>query len=235
MIIKGGFLLSSLLGIENRSTVDVDFTLQSLAMDESVIRRSLNHIIDIQVEDECNFKITNVSDIRHEDKYDGLRVTILGEFHSLKFHFKLDLSTGDIITPSPVQKTFKLNIIEKNIELFSYNFETVLAEKLQTIISRGIATTRTKDYFDVYTILINQKDMIDREILKKAFHDTMIYRGSTYSNEEIIEILDMISKSENINELWNKYANEYQFANSLPFDIVYQEVKNVIFSLIGII
>ncbi len=234
MIIKGGFLLTSLLGIENRSTADIDLTLSALTLDVSVVRRSINQIIDININDECEFEITNISEIRHEDKYDGLRVTILGVFHSLRFHFKLDLSTGDKITPGPVKREFKLSIIDKEIELYAYNFETVLAEKLQTIISRGIATTRAKDYFDVNSIMINHRKLIDYSTLENAFIETMKYRETNYSNEEIIEILDSISDSATMNELWDRYKSEYTFASSFDFESIYSEVKKVVFRILSL-
>ncbi len=235
MIIKGGFLLTSLLGIENRSTADIDLTIKTLTMDEGVVRRSINQIIDTEVNDQCEFEITNISEIRHEDKYDGLRVTILGTFHSLKFHFKLDLSTGNKITPAPVKRTFKLNIIDKDIELYAYNFETVLAEKLQTIISRGVATTRAKDYFDVYSIMINHSKLINYSILKQAFTETMNYRETNYSKEQIIEVLDSIKDSDIIKDLWSRYKNEYPFASNLEFKSVYSEVEKVILNLLEMV
>jgi predicted nucleotidyltransferase component of viral defense system len=233
MIIKGGFLLTSLLGIENRSTADIDFTINTLSMNENIVRSSINQIIEINVGDECNFEITNISEIRHDDKYEGLRATILGEFHGLRFHFKLDLSTGDQITPSPVNRLFKLNISDKCIELFSYNLETVLAEKLQTILSRGIATTRAKDYFDVYSIIANHKDLIDSSILKEAFNATMNYRETNYSKERIVEIMDSIKESNALIELWNAYKDEFFFAHNIEFESVYLAVKKVILEILN--
>lgn len=233
MVIKGGFLLTSLLGIENRSTADIDLTINTLSMDENTVRRSINQIIVIDVEDECNFEITNISEIRHEDKYDGLRVTILGEFHGLRFHFKLDLSTGDQITPSPVNRLLKLDISDKYIELFTYNFETVLAEKLQTILSRGIATTRAKDYFDVYSIITCQKDLIDLSTLKDAFNATMKYRETNYSKQRIVEIMDSIKKSDALNELWNAYKEDFLFAHNIEFESVYLAVNKVILEILN--
>lgn len=233
MVVKGGFLLTSLLGIENRSTADIDLTINTLSMDENIVRRSINQIIAIDVKDECDFEITNISEIRHEDKYDGLRVTILGKFHSLRFHFKLDLSTGDQITPSPVNRKFKLNISDKYIELLAYNFETVLAEKLQTILSRGIATTRAKDYFDVYSILTNHKDLIDLYILKEAFNVTMRYRETNYSKQQIVEILDSIKESNAMNDLYNAYKKEFTFAKNTEFESVYFKVRKVILEILN--
>lgn len=232
MIIKGGFLLTSLLGIENRTTADIDLTINTLSMDENIVRRSINQIIVIDVEDECDFDITNVSEIRHEDKYDGLRVTILGTFHSLHFHFKLDLSMGDQITPSPVNRLFKLNISDKYIELLAYNFETVLAEKLQTILSRGIATTRAKDYFDVYSIITSHKDLIDLSTLKEAFNATMKYRGTNYSKQRIVEIIDSIKESDVMTKLWNTYKDEFPFVQNTEFESVYLKVREVILEIL---
>jgi predicted nucleotidyltransferase component of viral defense system len=233
MIIKGGFLLTSLLGIENRSTADIDLTISTLSMDENIVRRSINQIIAIDAEDECDFEIIKMSEIRHEDKYEGKRVTILGEFHSLRFHFKLDLSTGDQITPSPVNRLFRLNISDKSIELLAYNFETVLAEKLQTILSRGVATTRAKDYFDVYSIITSQKDLIDLSTLKEAFNVTMRHRGTNYSKQQIIEIMDSIKESDAMNELWNAYKDDFLFAHNIEFESVYLGIKKVILEILN--
>ncbi len=202
-------------------------------MDENIVRRSINQIIAIDAEDECDFEIIKMSEIRHEDKYEGKRVTILGEFHSLRFHFKLDLSTGDQITPSPVNRLFRLNISDKSIELLAYNFETVLAEKLQTILSRGVATTRAKDYFDVYSIITSQKDLIDLSTLKEAFNVTMRHRGTNYSKQQIIEIMDSIKESDAMNELWNAYKDDFLFAHNIEFESVYLGIKKVILEILN--
>jgi predicted nucleotidyltransferase component of viral defense system len=230
LIIKGGFLMTSLLGIDERTTADVDMTMRSITMDDVVIRRVIDQIIDIDVDDGCVFEITNISKTRHDDQYDGSRVTILGMFHSLRFHFKVDLTTGDKITPAPIKKTFTLTVIEKDIELFAYNYETVLAEKLQTILSRGVATTRAKDYFDVYSILI-KKDLIDYALLSKAFKETMAHRHTIYRREEITEIMDSIISSSEMNELWNKYQSDYPFARHLKFDLVLSKVQELLLIL----
>jgi predicted nucleotidyltransferase component of viral defense system len=232
LIIKGGYLMTSLLGIQNRSTVDIDFTVTSLTMDESIIKYAINKIINIDVDDGCVFEIINITKTRHEDIYEGLGLMILGIFHSLKFYFKIDLTTGDKITPSPVKRKFSLSFSEKDIELLAYNYETLLAEKLQTIISRGIATTRAKDFFDVYSIMNNHRDSVDMTLLSRAFFETMNYRQTTYSNERILKISTSIKDNTFMRDLWNKYKDEYLLEQNLEFDVVYSEVEKVLLELI---
>lgn len=128
-ILKGGFLLSSLLGIENRSTADIDMTLEDIQMEESNLRKILDEIFSINLEDKTRFSITKVSTIMDDEKYSGLRFSVLGIFSNLKHHFHLDFSTGDIITPNATKETINLNVVENKIELMCYSYETVLAEK----------------------------------------------------------------------------------------------------------
>ncbi len=148
-VLKGGFLIASLTGIETRTTDDIDVTLQNLSMDEDTIRDTINKILEIQIDDRVEFSIHSLKEIRDEDEYKGFRLKILGRFNTMNIYFKIDLSTGDVITPNPSYLDIPLLIENKSIKLLSYNFETILAEKVETILSRSVGNTRSKDFYQL--------------------------------------------------------------------------------------
>ena len=227
-ILKGGFLLSSLLGIENRSTVDIDMTLEDIQMEESNLKEILDEIFNINLEDKTRFSITKVSTIMDDEKYSGLRVSVLGIFANLKHHFKLDFSTGDIITPNATKENINLNVIVNKIELMCYSYETVLAEKIETILSRGEANTRAKDFYDVYSISIIDKSKINSITLKKAFSNTLKYRKTEYLMDNISARKEEMINSEVLKQRWIEYKNNNVFVGEVTYLEVCKELEKMI-------
>ncbi|MFK5883258.1 MAG: nucleotidyl transferase AbiEii/AbiGii toxin family protein [Candidatus Izemoplasma sp.] len=231
-ILKGGFLLSSLLGIENRSTADIDMTLEDIEMEESNLRRILDEIFNIDLEDNVSFIITKVSIIMNDEKYSGLRITILGRFNQLKQHFHLDFSTGDIIIPGANKEFISLNIIEKKIELMCYSYETVLSEKIETILSRGEASTRAKDYYDVYLISQISGTEINVKLFKTAFLSTLAYRQTEYLMNGISERNKEIGNSKILKQRWIEYKNNNSFVGEISYFDVCKELGKMIEKII---
>ena len=171
-IIKGGFLLSSIFGVDLRSTMDLDTTIKGLTLDRETITKVINEIISIDLKDNITLEIENIKDIREEELYSGFEVNLKAEFDGLKTNLMIDITTGDIITYKEVE--FKYNTIFDNetINIMTYNYETIIAEKFESIISRNIDNTRMKDYYDLYMFVNLKWSDINKEILKKAIINT---------------------------------------------------------------
>jgi len=223
-VLKGGFMLTVILGIEGRSTSDLDMTVDGLQMTEDKIKDVITKICELG-ESEVSLEVTNTENIRHEDKYEGLRVTINGDYKGLSFPFKLDLSTGDQITPAAIERNVKLSLSGKNINLMTYPFETVLAEKLETILSRGVANTRSKDFFDVYAINKFYTDQLDYKIAKDALIKTMSYRETLNLLEDAPKIINTIENDEGLAENWGVYTDAYFFADNVEYSEVIGALK----------
>lgn len=189
-IIKGGFLISSLIGIENRTTMDMDSTVKGIALKEERIKEIVEEIINIDVDDGIKFEIKDISYIREEDEYENFRISLIANVGKTKNPMKLDLTTGDAITPREIEYTYPFIFSKENIKIMAYPLETILAEKYETIIRRNITTTRMRDFYDLYTLYKLKKDEIKYEILKEAIERTSNKRGS----QEIIKDYEEIIK-----------------------------------------
>ncbi len=168
-ILKGGLLVASLVGIDTRATMDIDSTLKALSLNEDDAVRIVNEILCIHVEDGTSFEIVKAVEIMADFEYPGVRMVLEARLDRLKQRIKIDLSTDDVITPSAIRYSYPLMFEDRSIELMTYTPETLLAEKIQTILVRGITTTRMRDYYDVYEIVAGNKVSIDKEILAEAF------------------------------------------------------------------
>ena len=168
-ILKGGMLVASLVGIDTRATMDIDSTLKALPLNKEDAVRIVNEIIGIHIEDGIRFEMVKVVEIMTDFEYPGVRMVLEARLDRLKQRIKIDLSTDDVITPAAIRYNYRLMFEDRNIELLTYTPETLLAEKIQTILARGITTTRMRDYYDVYEIVAGNKVSIDKEILAEAF------------------------------------------------------------------
>lgn len=227
-ILKGGFLISSMIGIEERTTADIDMTIQNLELSEDVLTEAINEITRIEANDNTFFSLHSVKSIRKEDVYPGIRYVLQARFHSLKIFIKLDFSTGDIVTPDAVDRHIHLSISNEDINLLSYNIETVLSEKLETILSRSIANTRMKDFYDVYSIMTKDRDNLDITILKKAVLATFKYRGTPNDIENVDSTLEIIGSDKNMKSLWEIYKKDNIYVGSITFYEVITQVKELV-------
>lgn len=223
-ILKGGMLVASLVGIDTRATMDIDSTLKALPLNEEDAVRIVNEIIRIHVEDGISFEIVKAAEIMADFEYPGVRLVLEARLDRLKQRIKIDLSTDDVITPSAIRYSYRLMFEERSIELMTYTPETLLAEKIQTILARGITTTRMRDYYDVYEIVVGNKVSIDKEVLAEAFTATCMKRKTIFGSEQIEKIVNEISADEELLNLWDLYKNDNFYVGDIKWTVVCKAV-----------
>ncbi|MDK8252928.1 MAG: nucleotidyl transferase AbiEii/AbiGii toxin family protein [Dialister micraerophilus] len=226
-VIKGGFLISSLIGIENRTTMDMDTTIKGIALKEERIKEIVQEIINISVDDGIKFEIKDISYIREEDEYENFRVSLIANVGKTKNPMKLDLTTGDAITPREIEYTYPCIFSKEAIKIMAYPVETILAEKYETIIRRNITTTRMRDFYDLYTLYKLKKDQINYEILKEAVERTSKKRGSWEIMQDYEELIEDIKEDSYLRSLWEVYLSENKYIGGLTFDKVVDVVRIV--------
>ena len=216
-ILKGGLLLSAMLGIQSRSTRDMDVSIKGIDVAKEKMLEVLNEILAIDVNDKVKFEIVNISDIREDDEYGGNKYHLVGKLENLKVALEIDISTGDEITPRELNYEYNSLFEDKKIYIDSYNIETILAEKIETILRRGKYNARMKDYYDVYFFLHNMKYEINNADFRSALNNTLIKRESLEYYKDYEIILKEISTYERINEKWNIYSKKNKYANGIEF------------------
>ncbi|MBK5251839.1 MAG: nucleotidyl transferase AbiEii/AbiGii toxin family protein [Peptostreptococcaceae bacterium] len=225
IILKGGLLIASLIGSSKRSTMDLDATLKNYPADEDKIVGLIKEIIDIDVNDGITFDYVGIISIREEDEYNGFRIKLNAKFERIVQHLKIDFSTGDIITPEDIHYTYKSMFCDEIINIQAYNIETIIAEKYETVIRRGEANTRMKDFYDLYVLKALKSDEIDFKILRSAVENTVLKRNS----EDLIsftgEIFQGLEKSDELMRLWNAYRETYSYANHIEYAETVEAIK----------
>ena len=220
-VIKGGFLISSLIGIENRTTMDMDTTIKGIPLKEEKIKEIVEEIININVDDGIRFEIKDISYIREEDEYENFRISLIANVGKTKNPMKLDLTIGDAITPREIEYTYPCIFSKEDIKIMAYPLETILAEKYETIIRRNITTTRMRDFYDLYTLYKLKKDEIDYKILKQAIERTSNKRGGQEIIQDYQEIIGDIKEDSYLRSLWEVYHSENKYIGYLKFDRVF--------------
>lgn len=227
-VFKGGFYLATLLGVKNRYTADIDFLLRKESMDENRLREIFSDIIATNADDSITFEIADISPIRDEDAYGGFSILLTGHLENVRQSFRVDVATGDPITPTDIEYSYQSLISNETIAFRAYNLETVVAEKLQTILSRGMLNSRCKDYYDIYIINQLQRKNISIPDLKKAFVTTCQYRKTPFEKEESLLILEEISRSNILQTRWNNYARKASFAKDITFEATVESCKEIL-------
>ena len=224
-IIKGGLLLSSIFGVNLRNTMDLDTTVKGLPLDRETIIKVINEIISIDVEDNVKLEIENIKDIRGEELYSGFEVNLKAEFDRLKTNLMIDITTGDVITYKEVD--FKYNTLFDNetINIMTYNYETIIAEKFESIISRNIDNTRMKDYYDLYMFVNLKWNDINKETLKKAIINTSKARETLDYIDNANKYIELISDDSRLKDLWNSYQKAYKYAKNIEFEDTINAIK----------
>lgn len=217
-IIKGGFLIASLIGLENRTTMDLDTTVKGFHLTQDKINDVFEQICAIKVDDDIRFEIVGVEDIREQDDYPGLRVNLKANYAPLSVPLTVDVTTGDKITPGEIKYSFKLLFDERNIHILTYNLETILAEKIETILSRGAVNTRPRDFYDVYMIQKLRSQEYDPYVLHDALEETTKKRGSLYVFAEYQSIIETVRQDLSMQKHWDKYGKKFSYAKDIPFD-----------------
>lgn len=220
-------LISAMVGIDLRNTLDMDATIKGFDLTEQKLTNILNDIISIDIGDNVTFEILMIKDIRDEDEYSGYRVTLNGKFDTIYQKFKVDISTGDKITPKEIEYNFKLLFEDRNIGIQAYNLETILSEKFEGVISKGIANTRARDYYDIFILEKFQKQNINDEILKEAIINTFTKRETLYYLEHIDKQINEIENSVDLKEIWENYQSKFSYAKDISYQDTISEIKKI--------
>lgn len=216
-ILKGGMLVASIIGVDMRATMDIDTTVKELSLNEQDFRKIIEKICAIQIEDGVTFKITSVKKIMEEFDYPGIRMMIEANLDRLRQPFKIDISTDDVITPDAIEFKYKLMFEDRTISVLSYNLETLLAEKMQTILARGLANTRMRDFYDIYEIMNSKAEEVNQDVLKYAFEATCVRRGTVYDKADVEVILDKIKADKGMEDMWNRFRTVNYFVEGLDW------------------
>ena len=216
-IFKGGFLISSIVGLSSRATMDLDTTIKGFTLTHNSITAIFKEICDIEIDDDITFEFINVTDIRKTDDYPGIRVSLKAYYAPISVSLTVDVTTGDIITPKEIKYHHNSMFDDKVIRILAYNLETILAEKIETVLSRSIANTRPRDYYDIYILYSLHNENINEETLKEALEKTTIKRGSTYILSDYENILETIENDKRLRDIWNKYSTDYKYAKDISF------------------
>ena len=216
-IIKGGLLLSSIFGVNLRSTMDLDTTIKGLPLDRETITKVINEIISIDLDDNVKLEIENIKDIRKEELYSGFEVKLKAEFDGLKTNLMIDITTGDIITYKEVEFKYSTLFDNETIDIMTYNYETIIAEKFESIISRNIDNTRMKDYYDLYMFVNLKWNDINKNTLRKAIFNTSASRETLDYIENANKYIELISDDSRLKTLWNSYQKTYEYAKDIEF------------------
>jgi predicted nucleotidyltransferase component of viral defense system len=228
-VLKGGMLVAAIVGLDNRATMDMDTTLKNLPLTPEAIRSALETICGIAFDDGVSFEIGTISPIREDDIYGGYRVMLNARFDTIITPLSIDVSTGDAITPHAVQYNFsEIFDDEKSYELWAYNIETVMAEKVETILRRGVFNTRPRDFYDAYILSTTQK--FDKSVFTDALQATAAHRGTAQQIADVPAILQNIEESPKLKTMWDKYRKQFAYAA----DIEYDQIMTVLKTLLGL-
>ena len=225
-IIKGGFLISSIIGIQNRTTMDIDTTIKGLPVKEEIIKEIILKILSIEVNDGIEFVLGKIENIREISEYENYRLHLTANFEKIKNPLKIDITTGDVIIPSEIEYSYE-TIFKEKLNILVYSLETLIAEKYETIIKRNITTTRLRDFYDIYMIFKLKNDKINVNNLKQAIWETAKNRNSTEEILESKEILEDIKNDEYLNKQWNIYKNENKYVDNIQFSEILKLLNKI--------
>lgn len=227
-VLKGGFLLASALGIEFRSTMDVDFLIRKQNLTKENVQKIFQKIASIKEDDDIIFEYTGMEEIRKEDIYGGFNILLVGHLENIRVPVSFDVATGDPITPDAVMHHYKCLFSEKELYLPSYNFETILSEKLETVLKRGTNNSRCKDFYDLFIIQKSKWDEINPSILKEAFIRTCFHRNNEITKNEALSILSDLETSSAMKTRWIAYQRKNNFAKEINFEDTLDSVASII-------
>lgn len=224
-ILKGGMLVSAFVGIEARATMDIDTTIKGVSVTATEMERMITEISNIDLEDNLKFRIKKVSEIMDEAEYSGIRFSMDAVLDGAVIPLKIDISTGDVITPREISYSYKLMFEDRTIPIMTYPVETVLAEKLETVISRSITNTRMRDFYDINLLLQSQR--IDDDTLGLALERTAKKRGSLNLLENAENVLKAVKYSDDMKKMWNTYQKKFRYAGTYTWDDIMRSVREL--------
>lgn len=226
-IIKGGMLISAMVGIKNRSTMDLDASIKGFSLNMDELKSVVENICSINLNDGVTFEIKSLAEIMDEADYPGIRISMNGFYDGIRTPVKLDISTGDVITPNEIVFSYQLMFENRKINLWSYNIETVLAEKLESMIARTITNTRMRDFYDVYLLTKIYSEVIDYKILNLALKATSTKRNTITLMDNAEKVFDELLTDSGIINLWQRYQSNYNYANGISWNTVVDSAKNL--------
>lgn len=230
-ILKGGFLIAAMVGLDTRATMDMDATLKGYPVNEETVRKMFEEICAIKLDDDVTFSFRQIGEICEGDEYTGYRVALTADYPPMAVPLKLDITTGDKITPKEIEYSFKLLLEDRSISVLAYNLETILAEKLETVISRGDQNTRSRDYYDIYVLMKLQSHNVELSSLNAALAATCNKRGSAGIIKGYEQIMEQVKNSSIMQDQWIKYQREFEYAADIAFEDTCDTVIAVMKSL----
>lgn len=229
-ILKGGMLISSIIGIDSRTTMDMDTTIKGFILDKENLTQILNDIFKINLDDNIQFELINIENIREDDDYGGLRVHISSIFDNMPTDLKIDVTTGDKITYKEINYKYNLLLETRAIDIWSYNIETIIAEKYESIIKRSILNTRIRDFYDIYMLIHLDKNNISNKILKEAIKETSQHRNSfeIIDNKKVVEeVIDSIGIDKDLIKQWGIYKKNHEYAKEIDYLQLIESIKKL--------
>ena len=227
IILKGGLLLTSIIGDDERTTKDMDATLKGIPLTKNEVEKVFNEILNMDIDDEVLFKIISIKDIRLEDEYGGFRLNILSKLDNNKTYITVELTTGDVITPREIKYNYNSIFEDKKIPIMSYTLETILAEKFQTVVNRGLLNTRLKDFYDIYILVNTKMSELSKENLINAIKNTFKRRKTLLDIEQINEIINDLISDNNMNSLWENAVSKNSYAKNIRFEDTIDAIKQI--------
>ena len=227
-ILKGGMLISAMLGIDSRTTMDMDTTIKGVALTEENISSIMKEICKMNIDDDVTFEVQKIELIREDDDYGGYRVTFKANYmEKMPVIMKIDITTGDKITYKEIKYSFELMLENRKIQVWAYNIETIIAEKFESIIKRGVLGTRVRDYYDVYMLFNTQRKNIENTILKEAIYSTAEHRNSVEIIKEWKKTVSILEESEIMKKQWEKYQKDNFYAEDIKYEDLIESIKNI--------
>lgn len=226
-ILKGGMLVAAMVGLDARSTMDLDATVKGANVNVEDIENLISAIVSVPIDDGVKFQLKSISEIMDEAEYPGIRVSMTTTFDGVVTPLKIDISTGDAITPREVRYSFKLMLEDRSIDIWAYNLETVLAEKLETIITRTTTNTRMRDFYDIYILNQLHGNTLNRQTLYDALLATAKKRGTERHLAEAVDVLNEVESSPVMQKLWESYRRKFSYAADLEWSIIMGAVRSL--------
>ena len=227
-ILKGGFLIGAIVGLDTRTTMDLDATIKGLELSHPTIRLVFEEVCQVRLDDDVTFEISSIDDIRETDDYPGIRVGLKANYPPISVPLFVDVTTGDKITPEAIDYRLNLLFDERSIQVLAYNLETLLAEKIETVISRNIANTRPRDFYDIYILHRLHEKSFSSDILKKAIEATATKRGSLPAIRGYQKAMLDVAASDRMNGFWNKYQKDYSYAAGIHFNDICRLIIDIL-------
>ena len=228
IILKGGVLLSSIIGEDLRTTKDIDATLKSLTLNIKTIRNIFEEILSINITDNVNFEIVDIKDIRLEDEYGGFRINVKGTFDKIRANFFIEITTGDVITPREIKYEYNSIFEDKRINIMAYTIETIIAEKFESIISKNVTTTRAKDFYDLYMLMNKHKNEINNKNLVKAIENTFNKRNTEFSINNFKDTIEILKSSNALKRVFSDYQSKLDYIKVVSFGDTIKAINEII-------